>query len=38
MQSIEYLIKENRQQYDEITSLNEKIKNLEDEIKNIDIF
>ena len=37
-QSIEYLIKENRQQYNEITSLNEKIKNLEDEIKNIDIF
>ena len=33
MNSIEYLITENRKQYEEICCLNEKIKNLEDEIK-----
>lgn len=37
MNSIEYLISENRKQYDEICSLNEKIQDLEDEIKKINM-
>ena len=37
MNSIEYLILENRKQYDEICSLNEKIQDLEDEIKKINM-
>ena len=35
MNAIEYLIKENRFQYKEICSLNEKIKNLEGDINEI---
>lgn len=34
MNSIEYLIKENRAQYEEICNLNEKLKNLEHDISN----
>tara|TARA_Y100000992_G_scaffold122262_1_gene80100 strand:+ start:950 stop:1807 length:858 start_codon:yes stop_codon:yes gene_type:complete len=37
MKSIEYLIKENKNQYEEICSLNEKIKNLENEIVDLNI-
>lgn len=36
MNAIEYLIKENRLQYEEICSLNEKIKNLEGDISDTD--
>jgi hypothetical protein len=37
MKSIEYLIKENKSQYDEICSLNETIKNLEHDIVDLNI-
>ena len=37
MKSIEYLIKENKSQYDEMYNLNEKIKNLEIEIVDLNI-